>query len=121
MATTRPPAPRLGEIWLTAFGAARAGEPGKTRPALVLSANGQVSDSVYDLVMVAPLSATLEPTAARPRINATAANGLDTDSVVVARALRAVSTSRLVGRLGVAETAPLHATRQVVAALLDLG
>lgn len=29
--------PRRGEIWLVSLGAARAGEPGKNRPAIVIS------------------------------------------------------------------------------------
>ena len=30
--------PRRGEIWLVAFGAARRGEPGENRPAVIVSA-----------------------------------------------------------------------------------
>jgi mRNA interferase MazF len=114
----RVPAPRFGEIWLSAFGPGRIGEPSKTRPALVLSADGQFGDSVYDLVVVAPLSVTLAPTGARPRIAATAANGLEVDSVIVPRALRAMPRDRLLMRLGEAEPAAIQAAREIVAALL---
>ncbi|MDR2566269.1 MAG: type II toxin-antitoxin system PemK/MazF family toxin, partial [Bifidobacteriaceae bacterium] len=106
-----PAEPRLGEIWLTAFGAGRAGEPTKTRPALILSAHGQHSGSPYDLVVVAPISATMAPTLSRPAIAATAANDLEADSVVVARALRSVSTGKLFKKLGAAEPTAVAAVR----------
>ncbi|MGF2943794.1 type II toxin-antitoxin system PemK/MazF family toxin, partial [Mycobacterium sp. Lab-001] len=31
------PEPRRGDVWLVALGAARAGEPGKHRPAVIVS------------------------------------------------------------------------------------
>jgi len=119
-ASTDLPRPRQGEIWLTAFGAARLGEPSKTRPALIVSADGLISGSAFDLAIVAPISASLPPTQSRPVIRATPDTGLTTDSVVVVRAVRSLSRTRLLLRLGLAD-APIMATVQdILVALLGL-
>ena len=120
MASTEPTAPRQGEIWLVSFGAAHPGEPGKTRPAVVISANGQFTGSVHDLAIVVPLSSSLSPTLTRPLVHASPRNGLDADSVVVARAIRGVSLHRLVRHLGVLDNATVTQVRTILDALLSL-
>jgi len=114
------PRPRQGDIWLTAFGAARLGEPGKTRPALIVSANGLVGSSAFDLVIVAPISASLTPTQSRPAISATPSTGLEADSVVVVRAVRSISPTRLLKRLGMADAATMAGVQEILVALLGL-
>ena len=112
--------PRRGEIWLTAFGAGHVGEPAKTRPAVVLSADGQFSGSVHDLAVVVPLSTSLAPTGVRPSIPASAETGLVQDSVAVVRSLRAVSLDRLVRRLGRMDADSLDHIGMIIQALLAL-
>ena len=112
--------PLRGEIWLTAFGAGRVGEPAKTRPAVVLSADGQLSGSVYDLVVVVPLSASLAPTVVRPTVWAGAETGLGQDSVIVVRSLRAVSLNRLIRRVGCIDADSLEVVGRIVQTLLGL-
>jgi len=112
--------PRQREIWLTAFGAGRAEEPGKCRPAIVMSADGQVSGSPRDLVVVVPLSATLVPTATRPGIAPTPLNGLAAESVIVVRAVRGMATSRLIRRLGIVDQPTFRSVQEILSDLLDL-
>ncbi|MDR0283649.1 MAG: type II toxin-antitoxin system PemK/MazF family toxin [Propionibacteriaceae bacterium] len=112
--------PKQGEIWLTAFGAAKVGEPGKTRPAVVLSADGQSVGSVYDLVVVAPLTSTLSPSEVRPQVAASSESGLAVDSVVVVRALRGVSATRLAKCIGRVDITTLMDIRVVLETVLDL-
>ena len=120
MASTELPQPRRGDIWLTAFGAARVGEPGKTRLVVVLSVQDPPHDSAYDLVTVAPISASMPVSAVRPPVAATPETGLVCDSVIVVRALRGMSRTRLVRRLGAVDAVTLASVQEILAALLDL-
>jgi len=120
MESTDVPRPKQGEIWLTVFGAARIGEPGKTRPAIVLSSSDQMTGSVYDLVVVVPISSTIVPSAVRPQVVATPGTGLMTDSVAVVRAIRGMSPARLITRLGEVTPATLHEVQEVLKAVVDL-
>lgn len=90
--------PVRGEIWLTALGAARPGEPGKTRPALVLTPNELLVDSPADLVTIVPISTTVPASRLNPPIKGRGA--LEAPSVAVVRAVRSVARKRLVRRLG---------------------
>ena len=120
MESTDRPRPRQSEIWLTAFGAARAGEPGKNCPAIVVSADGQFSGSIHDLVVMVPLSTNLQSTPTRPTISPTPSNGLAAESVIVVRAVRGMATSRLVRRLGVVDRSVVEQIQEILVALLDL-
>jgi mRNA interferase MazF len=90
--------PKRGEIWLTAFGAARPGEPGKTRPAVVLSADELLIGSPDELIVVVPLSSSVTPSSLRPPIDP--ATGIDNPSAAICRAIRGVARSRLLRRIG---------------------
>jgi mRNA interferase MazF len=90
--------PQRGEIWLASLGAARSGEPGKTRPVAVVSPAELLGDSDRELVVVVPLSATVNQSPLRPAVAKT--GGLERESVAVTRAIRGVSRSRLVERIG---------------------
>ncbi len=90
--------PRRGEIWLTAFGAARPGEPGKTRPAVVLSADELLISSSDELIVVVPFSSSVTPLVLRPSVDPD--TGIDNPSAAICRAIRGVARSRLLRRIG---------------------
>lgn len=90
--------PRRGEIWLAALGAARRGEPGKTRPVVVLSADGLLVGVDHELVVVVPLSSSQPHSVMRPTVGPAA--GIDNPSVVLPRGIRGVARSRLLRQLG---------------------
>jgi mRNA interferase MazF len=108
--------PQEGEVWLVSFGAGRIGEPTKNRPVLVLSSAELLTGSVHDLVIVLPISASMPPTISRPVIGVEA--GLEQESAVICRAIRAISPTRMLRRLGTAPTESLEQCRSVLADLL---
>lgn len=110
--------PRRGEIWLVALGAARAGEPGKTRPAIVVSVDELTADTPSDLVVVVPLSSSQAPSALRVEIEPGA--GTDRPSRAICRAVRAVVVSRLVRPLGSVDPPALSEIEMVLAMILGL-
>jgi mRNA interferase MazF len=89
---------RRGDVWLVALGAGRRGEPGKTRPAVVVSVDELTTGAPGDLVVVVPLSSSLAPSALRIEVGPAA--GVERSSRAICRAVRAVVPSRLVRRLG---------------------
>jgi mRNA interferase MazF len=97
MASTSPE-PRRGEVWLVSFGAARPGEPGKNRPAIVVSADRVIAGSPQEPIVVVPLSSSVPQSALRPEIGEV--EGIDRPSRAVCGALRGVVRSRLLRRLG---------------------
>ncbi len=94
MASTEP---RRGEVWLVSFGAARDGEPGKNRPAVVVSVDELSTSAPDDLVVVVPLSSTRAPSALRPEVPA--GEGIDRASRAICRGIRSVACARLLRRL----------------------
>ena len=94
------PRPRRGEVWLVALGAARKGEIGKTRPALVISVDGLQANTPYDRITVVPFTtnARQRPNRIQPRVPA--GQGLERESVVLCDAPRAIVPSRFLRRLG---------------------
>lgn len=48
--------PLRGDIWLASLGAGRRGEPGKNRPAVVISADWIFSVENDELIVIVPLS-----------------------------------------------------------------
>lgn len=93
--------PRRGEVWLVSFGAARRGEPGKNRPAIVVSVDELLVGAEHELIAVVPLSSSLPRSALRPRVGPEA--GIDADSVAIPRGVRGVARRRLLRRLGAVE------------------
>lgn len=110
--------PRRGELWLVAFGAARAGEPGKHRPAIVVSADELLTGLDDELVVVVPVSSSRSRTPLRPPISPD--EGVDVDSVAVCRGIRALSRARLVQRLGVIETTTMRDIESALAHVLGI-
>jgi mRNA interferase MazF len=99
--------PKRGEVWLAAFGTARPGEPGKTRPAVVITPTELIGDSPRDLVVVVPLSSSVSASALRPKI--AKRSGLSDDSLAVPLAIRGVARRRLEERIGKVGRAELRA------------
>lgn len=110
--------PRRGEIWLTSFGAARRGEPGKNRPALVVSVEELLVGAEHELIVVVPLSSSVTPSRLRPQLGPS--SGIDNDSAAVCRALRGVARSRLLRRLGEASDETLAEVEAALATVLGL-
>ncbi len=110
--------PRRGEIWLVALGSGRPGEPGKTRPAVVVSVNELISGVAEELIVVVPLSSSLAPSALRVEVEPT--TGLERESRAVCRAVRSVASSRLVRRLGSLDGETMERLEQALALILGL-
>jgi mRNA interferase MazF len=90
--------PHRGEIWLVSLGAGRKDEPGKNRPAVVISADELLDGSEDELIVVIPLSTSRAPSALRPVIGQE--SGVDFESAAICRAVRGISRRRLLRRLG---------------------
>jgi mRNA interferase MazF len=115
MASTEP---RRGEVWLVSLGAARRGEPGKNRPAVVVSADRLNAGEAGDLVVVVPLSSSSVASALRPEIEDV--DGLDRPSRAIARAVRSVARERLLRRIGAVQPATLTEIERVLALILGM-
>ncbi len=110
--------PRRGGIWLVALGAGRAGEPGKSRPAIVVSVDELSTGAPGELVVVVPLSSSLAPSALRIEIEPAA--GIERSSRAVCRAVRAVVRSRLLRRIGGVTPANMEQVETALALILGL-
>ena len=113
----RAPAPiaiQRGSVWWVAFDPARGGEIQKTRPAVVLSANGL--NRARRTVVVVPLSTGPAP---RPPI-VLAVPSMGVDAVVVCDQLRAVDKSRLAALRGNLSLPELRAVEDGVRTILGL-
>ncbi|AGL27524.1 hypothetical protein J113_14230 [Mycobacterium tuberculosis CAS/NITR204] len=99
--------PRRGDLWLVSLGAARAGEPGKHRPAVVVSVDELLTGIDDELVVVVPVSSSRSRTPLRPPV--APSEGVAADSVAVCRGVRAVARARLVERLGALKPATMRA------------
>ena len=110
--------PRRGELWLVALGAARAGEPGKHRPAVVVSVNEILAGLDDELVVVVPVSSSRAGSPLRPPISAI--EGVEAESVAVCRGVRAVARSRLLQRLGVLAPDTMRGIEHALALILGI-
>lgn len=111
-------APRRGEIWLVALGAGRAGEPGKTRPAVIVSSDELLTGTPEELIVVVPVSSSRAPSALRIEVPADV--GLDPPSRAICRAVRAVVSSRLVRRIGAVAPATMADIEMALSLILEL-
>ncbi len=110
--------PRRGEVWLVSLGAARAGEPGKHRPAIVISVDQLSTGTADELVVVVPLSSSRSPSALRPEVSAV--EGIDRPSRAICRGIRAVARARLLRRLGTLSPATLAEVERALALIFGL-
>lgn len=115
MASTEP---RRGEIWLVSLGAARKGEPGKNRPAVILSVDGLLTGSDEDLLVVVPLSSSRAASMLRPSVPPNA--GIDAESAAIPRAIRAVARRRLLRPVGQVSAETLAQIEEALATVLGL-
>jgi len=113
-----PVEPRRGEIWLVSLGAARSGEPGKNRPAVIVSVDELLTGLQDELIVVVPLSSSRQPSALRPPVAPGA--GVDQDSAAVCRAVRAVARSRLLRPIGQTSPETLDEVERALATILGL-
>ena len=115
MASTEP---RRGEIWLTSLGAARKGEPGKNRPALVASVDEISTGFEDELIVIVPLSSSRSASPLRPEVSPD--EGIERTSVAVCRGVRAVARKRLLRRLGNAKADTLREVEQALGMILGI-
>jgi mRNA interferase MazF len=110
--------PRRGEIWLVSLGGARRGEPGKNRPAIVVSVN-EISVGVDDeLFVVVPVSSSRATSPLRPVVST--ADRIDRESAAICRGVRAVARRRFLRRIGRAAPETLRAVEAALAVILGL-
>ncbi len=115
MASTEP---RRGEIWLTSLGAARKGEPGKNRPAVVVSVD-EISAGLEDeLIVIVPLSSPRAASPLRPEVYPE--DGVERESVAVCRAIRAVARKRLLRRVGKLKPSTLREVERALGMILGI-
>lgn len=110
--------PRRGDVWLVAFGAARRGEQGKHRPAVIVSADELLVGHPDELVVVVPISSSLAGSALRPAVSPD--EGVDTSSVAVCRGVRSLGRSRLLERLGSLGPATMGTVDSALAVILGI-
>jgi mRNA interferase MazF len=110
--------PRRGELWLVALAAARAGEPGKHRPAVVVSVDEILAGVDDELVVVVPVSGSRAGSPLRPQV--APAEGVDTESVAICRGVRAVARTRLLERLGTLAPDTMHQVERGLALILGI-
>lgn len=110
--------PSRADVWLVAPGAAWAGEPGKTRPAIVVSVDELSTGAPGELIVVVPLSSSLAPSALRIEIEPAA--GLEHASRAICRAVRAVVRARLVRRIGSVSPANMEQVETALTLILGL-
>ncbi|MGH7341006.1 MAG: type II toxin-antitoxin system PemK/MazF family toxin [Candidatus Rokuibacteriota bacterium] len=110
--------PRRGDLWLVALGAAKKGEPGKSRPALIVSVDDILTGEETELLVVVPLSTSRTASSLRPSVPG--ATGLDRPSVAVCRGVRAIARTRLLRSLGRADARTMRAVEVALALVLGL-
>lgn len=110
--------PRRGEIWLVSLGAARPGEPGKNRPALIVSVDELLSGAEDELIVVVPMSSSRASSALRPEIAPT--EGIDQPSAAICRGVRAVARGRLLLPIGEVEPDTLSEVERALATILGI-
>lgn len=115
MASTEP---RRGEVWLVALGAARPGEPGKNRPAIVVSSDRVIAGSSREPIVVVPLSSSVPPSELRPEV--ADIEGVEHPSRAVCGAIRGLARSRLLRRLGAIPSAKLDEVERALALILAI-
>lgn len=110
--------PRRGEVWLVALGAGGKGEPGKTRPAVVVSVDELNSGAADELLVVVPLSSSSAPSSLRPEVSSE--EGAERPSRAICRAVRSIAGERLVRRLGELQPRTLADLERALALILAL-
>jgi mRNA interferase MazF len=105
-------------LWLVAVGAARASQPGKHRPAVVVSTEDILAGVDDELIAVVPVSSSLTHSPLRPYISPS--EGVDAESVAVCRGIRSVARSRLLERLRSLTPDTMHQIERGLALILGI-
>ena len=100
------------------FGAARPGEPGKNRPAVVVSVDRIIAGPSFEPIVVVPLSGYSTPSVLRPEVRDV--EGIDRPSHALPRAVLGVARSRLLRRLGALPPEKLTEIERALALVLGL-
>lgn len=108
--------PRRGDVWLVSFGTAKKGEPGKNRPAVVVSADELVTGDDDELIVVVPLSSSRAGSHLRPDVSPS--EGVEAPSVAICRGIRGVARKRLLRPIGKTEPDTLAAVDEALAVVL---
>lgn len=117
---TSPPSSaslRRGDIWLANLNPRKGGEPGKTRPVLIVQNQGLL-DAGHPTTIIIPLTTNLIEDAYPLRVRIKAVDLLPKDSDLLIDQVRAIDNTRLLkGPLTRLKTEPL---RSVDAALAEI-
>ena len=105
-------------MWLVSLGATRKGEPGKNRPAIIVSVDRILAGVENELLVVVPVSSSRSPSPLRPRVSP--GEGVDVDSLAICRGVRAVTRTRLLRRLGNLEPETLREVAGGLATILGI-
>lgn len=112
--------PSRGEIWLADLNPPHGTEPGKTRPVLVIQAQGLL-DAGHPSTLVVPLATNLADDAEPLRVRVPAAGRLRKASDLLIDQLRAIDNRRLVqGPLSRLTPEQMEIVEQALRELLDL-
>ncbi|MHB8532273.1 MAG: type II toxin-antitoxin system PemK/MazF family toxin [Solirubrobacteraceae bacterium] len=109
---------RRGDVWLVALRASRPGEPGKHRPAVLVSSDRVLAGLPDEPVVVVPLSRSLPPSAHRPEVGA--GQGVERPSRAICGAVRGLARSRLLRHLGSLTPVTLAEVDRTLALVLGL-
>lgn len=118
MASAEPRRPRRGEVWLVSLGASRGGEPGKNRPAVVVSDDRLSAGGSADLIVVVPLSSSSASSALRPEV--AEGEGVEQPSRAICAAVRGLAPSRLLRKLGALQSDKLAEVERALTLILAL-
>lgn len=110
--------PKRGDLWLVRLGASHQGEPGKNRPAIVMSVDEINAGDPHELLVVVPVSSSRSASPLRPHI--APSEGVDVPSVAMCRAIRGVARARFLERLGAVRTGTLREVEIATAIVLGL-
>lgn len=116
--TTALTDPRRGELWLVRLGASQPGEPGKHRPAVVVSVEDLLIGAPDELIVVVPVSSSRSHSPLRPPISP--AEGVEKDSVAICRGVRAIARTRLIEPLGTVTPESMDAIQRSLALILGI-
>jgi mRNA interferase MazF len=105
-------------VWLTSLGASRPGEPGKNRPAIVVSDDQMIAGLPREPIVVVPLSSSVPPSALRPEV--ADIEGVERPSRAICGAVRGVARSRLLRRLGTVSLTTLDEVELALTLILGL-
>lgn len=117
MSPSRAAQVRRGDVWLATLDPVQGAEMGKSRPVVVVSADGM---GVLPVKWVAPCTTTkLAAAAWRVPLNATPENGLDRDTTIDLMQLRSISVERLVHKVGDVDSLTMEEIAAMIAAIVE--